>query len=103
MATPLRGDETFVVTGVHEHRAWTFALPLLRPEVSWIVRGRTDRAAPHLDTVLLDSDAGLVSLSWRVSFPAPRSLDDLEEIFVTSRDLQKPRPFAEPRELAFTD
>ncbi len=103
LASPLRGDETFVVTGVHAHQAWTFALPLLRPEVSWIVRGRAERAIPHLDTVLLDADAETVSLSWRATFPAPRNLSDLEEVFVTSRDAQKPRPLAEPRELAFTD
>jgi len=87
LADPLRGDETFVVTGVHAERAWTFRLPQLEPAVSWTIRGRTERALPHLDTVLLDADDEAVTLSWRVSFPAPRNPADLEELAVRPRRL----------------
>lgn len=101
LADPLHGDETFVVTGVHAHQAWTVALPLLRPEVAWTVRGRTERLAPHLDTVLLDADDETVTLSWRVTFPAPRNASDLEGIVVANRGARAPRAAAEQQELAF--
>lgn len=84
---PLRGGETIVVAGVHAHRAWTFRVPKLRPDVSWTIGGRTDRSLPHLDTVQLDADEALVTLSWRVAFPAPRVQTELEEITVTRASL----------------
>lgn len=83
LASPLRGGETIVVTGVHARAAWTFALPELQPEIRWHVRGRSERVTPHLDTVFLDADAELVTLTWRARFAAPRSLADIEAIAVS--------------------
>ncbi len=85
LAAPLQGGETIVVTGVHARAAWTFALPAVHPEVKWSIRGRTERASPHLDTVFLDADAELVTLTWRARFTAPRNVADLENISVSPR------------------
>jgi hypothetical protein len=101
LADPLRGDETFVVTGVHAHQAWTFALPLLRPAVSWTIRGRTESVVPHLDTVLLDADDQTVILSWRVSFPAPRNSSDLESVAVDRAGGRAARSAGEQPEATF--
>ncbi len=88
---PLRGGESFVITGVHAHRAWRFALPTVQPEIGWSIRGRFERATPHLDTVILDADAQLVTACWRVSFMAPRNLDDLGAITVGSQSARVER------------
>ncbi|NUO52883.1 MAG: DUF2169 domain-containing protein [Polyangiaceae bacterium] len=85
LASPLQGGETIFVTGVHARAAWTFTLPEIHPEMRWTIRERAERATPHLDTVFLDADAELVTLSWRARFPAPRNLADLESIAVSPR------------------
>lgn len=86
---PLGGGETIVVTGVNARAAWTFALPAIRPEVNWTIRGRIEHALPHLDTVFLDADAERVTLTWRTRFMAPRNLAELESVAVAP---QRSRP-----------
>ena len=88
LSRPLTGGETFVVTGVHARSAWSFVLPELQPEIGWSIRGRLERATPHLDTVTLDADAQMVTACWRVSFLAPRNLGDLGGITVDSRKVR---------------
>jgi hypothetical protein len=82
LETPLTGGETFVVTGVHAERAWTFVLPSIRPVVSWSVRGQVSRAEPHVDTVLLDADEGRVEIAFRTRFVAPRDASHVDWIRV---------------------
>lgn len=69
LAEPLRGDERFVISGVHPTRAWEIQLPRLSPEIRAHLRGHEEPLRTHLDTVLFDADHERVELIWRASFP----------------------------------
>lgn len=101
LSDPLAGGETFIVTGVHAHSAWSFQLPEAQPEIGWSIRGQRERATPHLDTVILDADAQVVTACWRVSFAAPRDLGELGCITIGCRKARaeraiEARPVSQP-------
>lgn len=79
-AAPLRGDEPVSVIGVTEGGLWRFRLPFYPPVFCFRVRGEARPVATHLDTLLIDADAGRVELTYRASLPAPRKLQAIEAI-----------------------
>jgi len=73
---PLRGGEPVVVTGVHSAGAVAFALPRLRILVEAVIDGTTVARRPHLDTVVVDSDAMILELVWRALYRCPAKMRD---------------------------
>lgn len=79
---PLVGDEPVEVVGATPEGRWQFQLPRYAPLFGVTVRGKLAALPTHLDTVLIDADAGTVELSWRASFPVPRKAELIEKIHV---------------------
>lgn len=75
-AEPLRGGEPVRLVGVHAAGALEFALP------KWLVRmdaqidGKLVERRPHLDTVVVDTDAMVLELVWRALFRCPPRMRD---------------------------
>ena len=82
LETPLLGDEAIEVLGATREGAWRFRLPRFAPEFNVTIRGETTVRDTHLDTLLIDADAGTVELSWRITVPLPRKTDHLEKVLV---------------------
>jgi hypothetical protein len=76
--TPLLGDEVFEIVGATPSGGWRFRLPAYRPLFRSLIRGVAADLPTHLDTCLIDADAGRVELTWRASTPMPRRVGDLE-------------------------
>ena len=68
---PLRGGEPVIVSGVHEAGTVAFTLPKIRILVEASIDGGTVERRPHLDTVVVDSDAMMLELVWRALFRCP--------------------------------
>ena len=68
---PLRGGEAVCIAGVHGDGALDFALPKLRLLVAAEIDGALIERRPHLDTVVVDSDAMVLELVWRALFRCP--------------------------------
>lgn len=88
----LRGDEPFSIDGVRaDGKRFSGELPGLRARV-FVVRGEADpfEVLLHLDTVVFDTDAVQLSLTWRGSFELDRSEGTLERIVVLREDLRSP-------------
>lgn len=81
-AEPLLGDELFEISGVTPAGLWRFRLPRCAPVFSCVVRGSTHACPTHLDTVLVDADAGRVEQTFRTSIPVPRKLQAIERVRV---------------------
>src|SRR5204862_309713 len=64
---PLRGRELGVIRGMTPEGELRFQLPFERPYVEWTIDGKLERKEPHLDSVLVDTDAKVLELMWRVS------------------------------------
>lgn len=74
--TPLRGGEPVRIAGVHAEGALDFALPKWQMVVSAQIDGQVIERRPHLDTVLVDSDAMVLELVWRALFRCPPKMRD---------------------------
>ncbi|HEY3593436.1 MAG TPA: DUF2169 domain-containing protein, partial [Polyangiaceae bacterium] len=72
--TPLRGREVGGVQGMTAEETLSFQVPVERPFVQWVIDGKEDRHEPHLDTVLLDTDAKVLELTWRACIPCPAKM-----------------------------
>jgi hypothetical protein len=70
-AEPLRGGEPVVLEGVHATRVLRMRLPKWRVVVEATINGDRIERRPHLDTVLVDSDALALELVWRSLFRCP--------------------------------
>lgn len=75
-AEPLRGDEPIRIAGVSPLGAIEFAVPKWRVVVQAAIDGKVVERRPHLDTVLVDSDALVVELVWRALFRCPPKMHD---------------------------
>ncbi|MGK3964029.1 DUF2169 domain-containing protein [Sorangium sp. So ce118] len=82
---PLRGDEPFEVLGATPEGTWRFALPRIAPGFSSLCRGLRGEHRTHLDTILIDADAGRVELTWRAAIPLPRKHEMLESAVVIEK------------------
>jgi hypothetical protein len=78
--TPLVGDEPIEVLGATADGEFRARLPRFQPAFSSLVNGERRRHATHLDTVVIDTDARTIELTWRASVPAPSKRELLEEI-----------------------
>ena len=70
----LRGGEVVRITGVNASGALDFVLPKLRVVVEAAIDGATVQRRPHLDTVVVDSDAMVLELVWRALFRCPTKM-----------------------------
>ena len=68
---PLRGGEPVRITGVHAEGPLDFVLPKWLVRIDASIDGETIERRPHLDTVVVDSDAMVVELVWRALFRCP--------------------------------
>jgi hypothetical protein len=89
-ATPLRGDEPIEVLGATPSGAWRFKLPRIAPGFSSITQGARREHRTHLDTILIDAEAGKVELTWRAAIPLPRKYQMLEEVLIFEKDVATP-------------
>lgn len=72
---PLRGQEPCIVQGVRpDGVGLAFEIPRERVRVEWVIDGRRQGVDPHLDTVLIDTDAAVLEMVWRVCIPTPAKL-----------------------------
>jgi hypothetical protein len=71
---PLRGGEPVRVAGVNAAGPLDFVLPKLRLLVEAEIDGTLIERRPHLDTVIVDSDAMLLELVWRALFRCPSKM-----------------------------
>ncbi|WPB81633.1 DUF2169 domain-containing protein [Archangium violaceum] len=78
----LRGGETIRCLGMSETGAWTVKLPYAQNEVTFRLPNRQVRINPRLDTVLLDTDAREVIMTWRASIPLGKKLTSLREVHI---------------------
>lgn len=70
-ADPLRGGERVRITGVHAEGPLDFALPKLLLRIDAEIDGKPIERRPHLDTVVIDSDAMVLEMVWRSLFRCP--------------------------------
>jgi hypothetical protein len=84
---PLRGDEPVEVLGAREEGPWRFQLPRVALGFSSTILGRDDQHRAHLDTVLVDADAGRVELTWRTRIPMPRKYEMVEDVRVFEKEV----------------
>lgn len=71
---PLRGGEPVRVTGVNADGPLHFMLPKLRIVVEADIDGAVIERRPHLDTIVVDSDAMVLELVWRALFRCPSKM-----------------------------
>jgi hypothetical protein len=73
---PLTGGEPVSVAGVHPDGPLEFTLPKHRIVVDALIDGTIVERRPHLDTVVLDSDAMVLELVWRSLYRCPVKMRD---------------------------
>ncbi len=74
---PLQGREPCIVQGVRKDgKGLAFELPRERIRVEWVIDGKRDGMDPHLDTVIIDTDAAVLELVWRACIPTPAKMRD---------------------------
>lgn len=71
---PLRGGERVELAGIEGLGSGHFELPHWRIVIRACADNRIHEHRPHLDTVVVDSDAGLVEMTWRGLFRVPEPL-----------------------------
>ncbi len=79
---PLTGTEPVEVLGATPQGSWRFKLPAYGPRFSRTIDGHTEAVSTHLDTFLIDADAGEVELTWRASVRLPKKTERLQAITV---------------------
>ena len=94
---PLRGDEPFALESVRADGAgFTGTLPGMRPR-AFVLRGPEGffEVLLRLDTVVFDTDAERLYLTWRGSFEVERAGGPVDRVFVVREDLGAPRAAAD--------
>jgi hypothetical protein len=82
-ATPLLGDEPVEVVGATPSGRWMFKLPRFAPRFfAQERRSEAQELDTHLDTFLVDADAGRVELTWRAKIRLPAKAVRLERIAI---------------------
>ncbi len=80
---PLRGGEAIELDGFVPDGSLRLALPVVRPRVEICVAGGWQRPAVELETVLLEPDAGRLSLGWRASLRCDKRALRVQEIRIS--------------------
>ena len=71
---PLRGGEPVTVIGVRADGPVAFILPKRRILIEAQIDGVVLERRPHLDTVVVDSDAMVLELVWRALYRCPAKM-----------------------------
>lgn len=71
---PLRGGEPVTVVGVRTDGPLAFILPKRRILIEALIDGVVVERRPHLDTVIVDSDAMALELVWRALYRCPAKM-----------------------------
>jgi hypothetical protein len=69
----LQGGEAIRIVGMHE-QVLDFVLPRQRVRIEARIDGGKVERAPHLDTVVVDTDSLAVEMVWRAVFRCPRKM-----------------------------
>ncbi|MDI1437277.1 DUF2169 family type VI secretion system accessory protein [Polyangium sorediatum] len=77
---PLEGTEAIEVLNATPDGVWRFRLPRYAPRFQSVIRGVERDLPTHLDTLLIDADAGHVELTWRATTPMPRKSEHVEAV-----------------------
>ncbi len=80
----LRGGEVLRCMGMTAAGSWGVTLPRIALPVTFRFQDRSAHVEPQMDTVLLDCDAQVVTVTWRASTPLGKKLTQLKEVFVGS-------------------
>lgn len=75
-AEPLRGGEAGFVAGLRPGGRLDFSIPPIRIVISATISGSEEVRRPHLDTVLVDADSGVIECVWRAAFVCPPKMRD---------------------------
>lgn len=87
----LEGGEPVRLSGLHEEGEFAFELPRDRIEVDLLTPGdRVETRPAVLDTVVIDADANLVTLTWRACVRAPEPLTRLQHVRIRSERFPAP-------------
>lgn len=85
----LLGGEPVRLAGVHEGGLLEFELPKWRLRIDATIDGKVDERRPHLDTVVVDTDAMVVELVWRSLFRCPaRMRDRFTQVKVVAKEVE---------------
>jgi hypothetical protein len=84
---PLRGDEPCEVRGATAEGVWRFQLPRVALGFSSMALGKRTEHRTHLDTILIDADAGRIELTWRAAVPLPPKWEHLDQIVVFEKTI----------------
>jgi hypothetical protein len=79
---PLSPDEPVEIIGMTPEGTWRFRLPKVSPIFSSTMRGEERPHETHLDTFIIDADAGRVELVFRAAIPLPKKAQLLERVTV---------------------
>ncbi|WP_375766143.1 DUF2169 domain-containing protein [Archangium gephyra] len=91
----LKGGELLRCLGMTESGSWTVMVPRVQVPVTFCFHDRKVESEPRLDTMLLDCDTREAVLTWRVSVPLSKKLNQLREVLV---GVQSPPISSEPVE-----
>jgi hypothetical protein len=75
-AQPLRGGESVRLVGVHAEGALEFVLPKWLVRIDARIDAKVQERQPHLDTVVVDTDAMVLEMVWRALFRCPPRMRD---------------------------
>ena len=107
-SAPLRGDERGVVRGATPDGELVFQLPGIAPPnvTIGLQTSESEDVSMALDTVVVDTDAMSLQLTWRGSLAVPRGAHDVAEFIISASglpgataDLPTPIPFDQPLKL----
>jgi hypothetical protein len=80
--SPLAPDVPIEVGGATAHGVWRFKLPAYSIELSTRVDGVISEIPTHLDSYLIDIDAGTVELTFRAAIRLRRKWERLEKVYI---------------------
>jgi hypothetical protein len=83
---PFTGGEAVRVTNVSEVGEIAFRVPSQSLEVAVAIKGAISRAAPVLDTLLIDPDERRVVITWRRTMPCPRTFLFIDHVRITRKE-----------------
>jgi hypothetical protein len=82
----LRGGEPVRLSNVSHDGPIAFTIPRSYIVLEAVIDGETVGDRPHLDTVLIDTTARTLELTWRASFPRPPSIERVNLVRVTAKE-----------------
>lgn len=81
----LNGNETIVLTNMHESGPIRFNLPSLELSVALKIRGTETVYRPNLDTLYIEPNTQRISLTWRATVDCRREFLNIHEVVISRR------------------